>query len=168
MKEGIQRGYPETRIDGSPVWFHRHGSKMHLEGFDGNSGTLVIQAASFIDVDDSERVARLRIVSHADGLWRLDWDIIHAPEEKVRGHHLIFSSDELQAAFGLSQLSGEHGERLISRYGGSSAEAGKFIRWKDFLNVPCPGTGDDGDPNLSICITPEIQTAVQKLLGWKR
>ncbi len=56
------------------------------------------------------------------------------------------------------------GSWLVGRYGGNSAVQSKFIRWGNFLNIPCPGTGHDGDPNVSIYVTDEIREAVRKLL----
>jgi len=32
------------------------------------------------------------------------------------------------------------------------------------LNIPCPGTGHDGDPNVSVYIEESIQRAIEQLL----
>ncbi|MFI5260518.1 MAG: hypothetical protein ACHQU0_01865 [Candidatus Paceibacteria bacterium] len=164
MKEAIQRRRPETRIDGSPQWFHPHGSGMQVAVYDRNNSVLVIQSAQGTDVEPAERVAKLRISRVGGGDWKLDWDIFHVFPEKVRGY-VIFTTEELQAAFGLSAFSGEDGDHLISRYGAESAKVGKFIRWQEYLNIPCPGTGNNGDPNLSILITDEMKVTLQELIS---
>lgn len=41
---------------------------------------------------------------------------------------------------------------------------GAFIRYGNFLNIPSPGTGHDGDPNISILIDGPIRRAVRQLL----
>ncbi|MCX6813615.1 MAG: hypothetical protein NT078_00045, partial [Candidatus Azambacteria bacterium] len=81
--------------------------------------------------------------------WFVDWEVNqYKPyKEGVLGRSR-FNDDELAAAFGLSDNSGNFGDWLIERFGADSAEQGKYIRWKTFLNIPCPGTGNDGDPNV--------------------
>jgi hypothetical protein len=41
----------------------------------------------------------------------------------------------------------------------------QFIRSGNFLNVPGPGSGQEGDANISIYITQEIKDAVMRLLA---
>ena len=53
---------------------------------------------------------------------------------------------------------------LIERYGGTVAAQGEFIRWGKYLNIPGPGTGHDGDANISIFVSDEIRDAVAQLL----
>lgn len=71
------------------------------------------------------------------------------------------------AAFGLTdylpmQLPGDF---LLEKYGGDVACQFLFIRWQDYLNIPGPGTGHDGDPNISIKLTDEIKEAIRALLA---
>ena len=73
--------------------------------------------------------------------------------------------EHLKMAFGLSEESGKYGDWLIGRFGGESAEQGQFIRFENFLNIPCPGTGHDGDPNISIVLDDKIRDAVEHLLA---
>jgi hypothetical protein len=58
----------------------------------------------------------------------------------------------------------ESGEWLLDRYGGDSAAQGFYIRWRNCLNIPCPGTGHDGDPNISVTLSDDIKEAVRQLL----
>jgi hypothetical protein len=97
--------------------------------------------------------------------WFVDWEIVQCQpyEEGVRGRSQ-FNDEDIVVAFGLSEGSGRFGDWLIERFGADSAEQGKYIRWENFLNIPCPGTGHDGDPNISIYLDEEIQDAVRQLL----
>lgn len=53
---------------------------------------------------------------------------------------------------------------MIRRYGGTTADQGRFIRYNRFLNIPGPGTGHDGDSNISVEIRSEMQDAVAAFL----
>lgn len=54
---------------------------------------------------------------------------------------------------------------MLDRFGGTVARQGIFIRWRDFMNIPGPGTGGDGDANISVMITGEIKEAIKTILG---
>jgi len=54
---------------------------------------------------------------------------------------------------------------LIERYGGTVAAQGEFFRCGSYLNIPHPGTGYQGDPNLSILLDYSIRLAVMQLLS---
>lgn len=160
MKKAVQRRDPEIRMY-FPIWCHHHGSKMCVEQFDQQNRVLVISgSAAKVTIRKASSV-------YPDAIgWFVDWEVVqYKPYENgVRGRSQ-FNSENLAAAFGLSESSGKFGDWLIEEFGADSAEQGKYIRWKNFLNIPCPGTGHDGDPNVSIHIDEEIQNAVRKLLG---
>lgn len=150
---------PETRF-GMPIWCHHHGSKMRVEKFDHPNHTLVIAGSA-------AKVTITKVSIHPDTKgWFVDWEVVQwmPCNEGTRGRS-FFNDKDLAAAFGLSDESGKYGQWLINRYGADSAEQGKYIRWKDYLNIPCPGTGHDGDPNVSIHLDQQIKDAVRKLLG---
>lgn len=140
---------------GFPIWWHHHGSKMKLESLIKSDSLLLISGSA----------AHIGIVRKADlnSNWWVEWEVVQSPGAKVNGS-IVLSPDELRAAFGLSEESGDFGDWLLAEYGGDSAEQGKFIRWKNFLNIPCPGTGHDGDPNVSVELDEDIQNAVRQLL----
>jgi hypothetical protein len=140
---------------GLPIWCHQHGSKMQLRLFDKEVPTLVISGSA----------AEVTIGSREDTEgWFVNWKVVqYQPYEVVRGCRK-FSDDEIAAAFGLVDEVSGYSEWLINRFGGDSAEQGKYIRWKTFLNIPCPGTGNDGDPNISIHLNDQIKFAVHQLL----
>ena len=159
MKTAQETTIHHPKLSGIRNWFHRHGSKMKVSTVSlvKPSITIASNAAKIIIKEAFERQPSKRVVRN--------WEIFEFTpyDEVVRGRRL-FSSEELAAAFCIAANSGDHGQQLIDRYGAHSAEQGLYIRWGNFLNIPCPGTGMDGDPNVSIFITDEIRDAVSNLL----
>ncbi|MFA6158561.1 MAG: hypothetical protein WC763_02975 [Candidatus Paceibacterota bacterium] len=140
-----------------PDWWHHHGSKIQVEGRDGNILTL------------SGSAARLRIIKTPNGggnRFIIDYEIQHSADGKT-ARTVPMTRNELMAAFRLSDRTGVFGDGLIERYGAESAQQGGYIRWEKFLNIPCPGTGHDGDPNISLEVDERIQKAVKDLLKRK-
>jgi len=136
-----------------PIWFHAHGSKMEIVAHDKNTISIRSNAASLL--------IRRSLVGVVDYL--VEWNIDHDPGF-TKGN-VWMTGSELASAFGLSDNMGDFGEWLIARFGGTTAAEGKFIRYKKFLNVPCPGTGNDGDPNISIMINNNIREAICHILA---
>lgn len=160
QKQEVVVAYPKL-AGCNPDWFNQHGWYMGLKEFDPNKRKLVISgSAATLTIRKSEGVIG------TDEGWCVEWNIVYfyPYEEKARGRRL-FSSDDLAAAFGLTSTSGDYGQWLIERYGGQSAQQGLYIRWQNYLNIPGPGTGHDGDPNISIKIEPPIREAVRLLLS---
>ena len=145
-------------------WWHYHGLKMHVRQLDRESKRLDIAGSA------AKAVIRRTSLVYPDAKgWLVDWEVIQSCpyDEVVRGRRQ-FNEDELAAAFGLTDNPGKHGQWLLERFGGDSAEQGQYIRSGNFLNIPCPGTGHDGDPNVSIYLDEEIKEAVRQLLGLHR
>lgn len=141
---------------GYPIWYHHHGSKMKVKEVTRNPRLLIIAGSA----------ASVRVAHRATTLfrtWDVEWKIVFGNSTGINGT-AVFTSEELESAFGLSDNRGTFSDWLIERFGADSASQGKYIRWKDYLNIPCPGTGHDGDPNVSICLDEEIQNAVRQFL----
>ncbi len=138
-----------------PKWWHHHGIKMRVEKLSQANKLLIITGSA----------ASIRITSRTmrnDDGWYVKWEVLFDRDCKVNGQ-VWMATDNLRAAFGLSENSGKFGQWLIDRFGADSAEQGMYIRYKDYLNIPCPGTGHDGDPNVSILLDDKIKEAVSKL-----
>jgi hypothetical protein len=136
-----------------PIWFHHHGSKMELVAHDENTINIRSNAASLI--------IRRPLV----GLnWLVEWNIDHDLGVFAKGS-IWMTGSELASAFGLSTVMGKFGEWLIERFGGTTAAQGRFIRYNEFLNIPGPGTGHDGDPNISIILNDDIRGAIRHILS---
>ena len=99
--------------------------------------------------------------------WAVSWKIKHDCGE-VEG--LVYMNDEeLRRAFGLANGLGTFGQALAERTSTpvDAAEQGKFVRVGAFLNIPHPGTGLQGDPNISIEVDGYMRLAILELLKHK-
>jgi len=152
---------------GYPNWFHRHGIKMSPGKLDKKQKSLRISgSAAFLNIFPAD-------VTVFNG-WLVTWRVVYSRNERTEGQ-AFFATEELAAAFGLAPTTGCSGDWLIERYGAHSAVQGKYIFWRRderdprgnptaFLNIPCPGTGHDGDPNISIEVSTEMSNVVNELL----
>jgi len=138
-----------------PEWFSSpKGMKMAVINFEKSWGQLVI----------SSNVARVSIIPAGTKRnprgWYVDWGFLY--DEISRIH---FTSEELAAAFGLTDEKGKTGLALLSFYGGDSAEQGKYMRWGICLNIPSLPVDYDHDISISIEIDEQMRTCVRQLLG---
>ena len=141
-----------------PVWWHHHGIKMVVQDFQKQNHMLVIGgSAAFVSI----HLVQLSIGER----WRVEWEVVYSRTERVRGY-IFFTADELRAAFGLvTELKTNTADgTFLGRPGVDFAVQGKFARRGNYLNIPCTGTGHDGDPNVSIEVTEEMQLALRQLL----
>jgi hypothetical protein len=158
----MEKTVPELR-NGHPIWWHHHGSKIRFFGLakecliiNANAASLTIQKASLV-LPDKETLKND---------WFVDWSIFQCkPLQELTSGRRWFTTEDLRNAFGIANGSGKYGKWLIDRYGADAAEQMKYIRWGNYLNIPCPGTGNDGDPNISIEIDDEIKSAVTRLIS---
>ncbi len=158
MIKAVQPPASETTGWGHPTWYHHHGDKMRVEKLDLQMPTLILSGSA-------ARVVIGKEPSLNPKGWFVQWEVIlyKLSEEGAHGR-VYFEEKHIIAAFGLATHSGNSHDWLAKRYGADSAIQGKYIRWKTFLNIPCPGTGLDGDPNVSVRLDEEIKDAVRKLL----
>lgn len=134
-------------------WWHNHGIKMKLRKRKNRSDPLIIESG----------VAYLEITRGAGGGYDVHWKIRHSLPSCVEGR-VLFTGKEFKQAFALSDESGESGEEILAEYGGTAASQGSFIRYDDYLNIPCPGTGRDGDPNISLMLNEEIKKEAKNFM----
>jgi hypothetical protein len=134
-----------------PVWYNNHGGKMDLRS-KNDDGLVIASHAAFLEI---ARVPKQRSVYYS-----AKWEIKFSANEIVKGS-ILMSAAELLGAFGIKDHVDDLSRWMIVRFGGSSASQGKFLRYHDFLNIPGPGTGNDGDPNISILLDQEIKEAIR-------
>lgn len=160
MKKSTQENEVMFRM-GCPIWWHFHGFKMHLERLDLDKKLIVISNGDVARIS----ITKISGVFQGNHGWCAEWEITQNKlyNEGVKGK-IRLTDDGLKIAFGLSQRLNEPGKFLCERFGADVADQGKYIRWEDCLNIPGPGNGLDGDPNISICIDKEMKSAVQQLL----
>ena len=77
------------------------------------------------------------------------------------------TEEQLRVMFGLDNdfVTPGHSQWLIKEYEADVAEQTLFIRKGNYLNIPCPGTAHDGDPNVSIELDDEIKEKVKELIS---
>ena len=120
-------------------------------------------------VELSSSVARVVIKPTTSGNWLVKWRVVHNGPENVSNGRRLFSDADLIAAFGLDGPEyGGNSKWMVDQYCGGFgvAKAGSFVRYRQKLNIPCPGTGRDGDPNVSICVDDVIKNAISQLMTW--
>ncbi|OGY29452.1 MAG: hypothetical protein A3F35_01055 [Candidatus Woykebacteria bacterium RIFCSPHIGHO2_12_FULL_45_10] len=143
-----------------PIWFRRDGLEMQiLATSNPQQGRLLIEGAGgYLEIWPIK-------AAKDSPQWGLRWKVGQSVPFRIEGS-LVFTDQELSAAFGLIDYVEQEPDCLwvINQFGGNSTAAGKFLRWKEFLNIPGPGTGRAGDPNLSVRITQEMKDAVLQLL----
>lgn len=145
-----------------PNWFYPKDCEMSVRSFRPRKRILVIGWGGH-----SLTIKPAPIEQGDPEEWEVSWEITLASlwsDEATRGLRRL-DINELCAAFRLSEDRDPVSDLpLIERYSATDGVEGKFIRFGQCLNIPCPGTGYLGDPNLSILVTDEIRDAVRKLL----
>lgn len=134
-----------------PAWFHHKGRYAKMRQADRRESMLLI----------GSDVAHTIVQPNSPQEWLITWVITHASGQ-VKGSY-IFDHEQLAAAFGLVEHYGE--PAWLSHYDADAGEQGLFIRRGNFLNIPCPGTGHDGDPNISIFVLGVMRDHIRALLG---
>jgi len=78
---------------------------------------------------------------------------------------VFMTREDINAAFGLSDECSDLGQGMLDEWGGGVALPGSFIRHATYLNIPGPGTGHDGDANISVKLWEETKEGVVRLLN---
>lgn len=148
---------------GPPPWFNSHGWKMSLrkpDRFNGGQCDLII-GNGVIAIVRITRVGKRP-------KYLVDWRIVHSGglDTPYTAGRIEINRTELVQMFRISdEVTEESDQWLIDQYGGTVATQAKFFRSGKYLNIPCPGTGHDGDPNVSIHVGDEIRNAVAFMLA---
>jgi len=157
-KEAAMIASTQPLLQRRPAWWHPKGAfmRVHHVVSQPHKRELFIKGAS-----DS---FWLNITSQAGAAtWYLQWQLYHEWAQQVTGK-VRLATGELCLAFALQELPLEQ-DPLISRYRQWVCRPGCFFRLADFLNIPCRGTGQNGDPNMSLLLTPEIKTHLANLIA---
>ncbi len=138
--------------EGRPDWCHGHNRKMTLVAVGLCKDFFVLQGSA------------AELVVRREGIyWNVSWCVLHSASEESKGRRM-FTREDLEQAFGASDNVHDWDKGVLIKYGGTTARQGQFIRYMDWLNIPCPGTGHDGDPNVSIQLDEKMKDAVMNLL----
>jgi hypothetical protein len=146
-----------------PPWFRHLGPKTRVDEscLDKKQLAIIVGTAAL-------KISRLQAEIGSVRMWKIEWNILHSNNSAVTGS-ISFTDKELAIAFRLAIADEDEqklnrGLVLRERYEGDRASQGKFLGWHNCLNIPCPGSGGDGDPNFSVEIDDRIQDAVEQLL----
>ena len=158
--------FTEVRVPGtSPSWWLAKGINMKVDGAVLERGKPMLvnvavgsAAKVFICQCDSRR-----------GDFDVQYHINHCDGSHSSGS-VVMSHADLARAFGLVNGFGHgfsHGGAALRDMGYEldAASQGKYVRLGDYLNIPHPGTGLVGDPNVSVQLTAEMKSIVQTLLA---
>lgn len=159
--------FTEVRAPGmSPSWWSAKGINMKVDGVVLERGkhpivNIAIGSAArvFICQCDSRR-----------GDFDVQYHINHCDGSHSSGS-IVMSRADLARAFGLINGYGvgfsHSGAGLLEMgYELDAASQGKYVRLGNYLNIPHPGTGLVGDPNVSVQIKAEMKSAIQALLDF--
>lgn len=138
-----------------PIWWISHGTKMKLDKNESSKEVLVLKG--------SAAEVRITKAPGEESGWFIEYRIDHGGGCQTNGR-VWMTDSELGAAFGLVEDVERNSSWMIERFGGTVAKQRKFIRYRDFLNIPGPGSGYQGDPNVSIELYPETKLAIHNLV----
>lgn len=144
-----------------PKWWHPNGIKMEVRSSNLKRRSFVLASSGailkFTRIPPKEKGGEAK--------WFVEWKICMSTLEEVTGT-AIFTKEDMTAAFGLepSVQTPGHSRHLLDHYVADCANQGRFIRKGDCLNIPCPGTGHNGDPNISVRIDDEMRGTVRLML----
>lgn len=140
-----------------PLWCHRHGDKLIVTKVDVRNRCLIL-ATNAVSIRFTPRACSV------DEGWFVDWEIRYSQQEQFRGR-IILSTRDLLSAFDLQPAEEDDTDKALARrYDATVAKQGRYIRTGPYLNIPGPGTGNDGDPNLSIHLCEAIMIAMDKVV----
>jgi len=140
----------------APVWWHPNGMRMRpLSDLQRHSLQIVSDRATLTISPDKE--------PHKHRVWVLAFEINRVTAFSLKTQ-LKIPEKTLCLAFALRDDPDSSDEWLTGHYGADSAIPGYYIRSGDYLNIPGPGTGRDGDSNLSILLDNDIRALLEQLL----
>lgn len=149
----------------SPSWWSDKGVNMKVDGAILERGKPVLVNVA---VGSAARVFICQCDSRR-GDFDVQYHINHCDGSHSSGS-IVMSRADLSRAFGLTNGFGvgfSHSGKGLLEKGCEldAASQGKYVRLGDYLNIPHPGTGLVGDPNVSVQLTTEMKSVVQTLLA---
>lgn len=136
-----------------PLWWHNFGRKVEARNVEGPT-------QDYVHLESS--TAELHVSFSAKNEWRIDWELLHRDLREQSDGIRFFTTQELLGAFGLDEFTGDNPD-FNKLYEADSAVVGLYVRCGQYLNIPCPGTAFNGDPNISVYVT---ESSVQKAIMW--
>lgn len=145
-----------------PKWFNQHGLKMLLGG--GNQIVTPLEGDSVLVGNHIAQLQICETLNRAE--YKVLWCITLFYKQYAMGE-IILSQTTLERAFGITKDVPTQ-STFAEKFDTDDGEQGQFIRNGSFLNIPMPGTGMDGDPNISLFVSDEIRQAVREFIDSQR
>ncbi len=141
--------------DGVPDWHHPKSWKVQLEKADAAYIVITAPAArlTIVELIDAESINK----------WIVRWEIFSKGEQSQRGE-IVMNARQLCAAFALTEKWEDSDQWWTGAYQEIASAEGMYFRYDRWLNIPGPGTGKDGDPNISICLDAEMKKAITYMI----
>lgn len=151
-------------VSETPGWWNPRGHHMHI----GITGTVLTGGKADLALDSKDSVdAFVRIDQvYSRNKYKLGWHLNHSGgiDMPYTAGRIEVDARELKRMFAFIDGAEEDSLWLLKQYRGTAAAQGKFLRQNRYLNIPGPGTGRDGDANLSVFVSDEIMTGVRAML----
>lgn len=129
-----------------PNWFHPHGMKL------GSGEVELMEDSSKVLIETSAARLVIRRTRGVCGIyWLVNYRITFEFDSWIE-RNLVFSTEQLSNAFLLENSS-------------IQSEEGYFFREGRHLNLTAPGTGRDGDPNLSLYLSDDFVQILSTLIN---
>lgn len=154
----------ETQRDDYPFpsWWDSHGCNMYVAELAGKDPNELLRIAS---PSGRAELGIFRTDLHplmGFRQWLLKWRLDHG-QMHVNGD-VIFDDELLKAAFGLTDTFTQiPSTEFLNERRATIGMNGCFIRDREYLNIPAPGSGITGDPNISILLDSRIVYSVSRL-----
>jgi hypothetical protein len=139
-----------------PKWWHPHGRKINVEKCDASPNGEIQLKSNAVEI--------LIYPGPQDETYVVEWKLTHYYGNDQSQGKRVMARNVLLAAFGLNGFVGDNPDFSAKWGNAHSALAGQYIRTGHYLNIPCPGTACDGDPNVSIFVEETIQRAISALV----
>lgn len=153
---------PSTAPSNTPLWFNDNGHKITPQSLnmftpvdvDLLFGKGVTSYVGIKQVGKRPKYLVAWYLAHTGGL--------DSPQTTGR---IECDPRELRKMFCLDDtMEDPDSNWLIHRYGGTTAVQGKFLRWGQYLTISGPGTGQNGDANISVFVSERIRDEVAIML----
>lgn len=148
---------------GYPYWYHNGGDEVIYIGMkaaNAPSRVFLLKSKSvelFIYKDWAS--------PQQEESWMVKYHIKHPLIPTYTEGLVLMTTQELKTAFGLSgDCDADYGQGVIDVCGGDVAKEGTYLRFQEYLNIPGPGYGRDGDPNISIRVGKGTKNALGEFL----
>lgn len=155
-------------VSETPGWWNPQGHAIKV----GTSGTVLTGEKADLALQSKESLdafIKIRQVYSRDK-YTLAWRVNHSGgfDTPYTAGSIEVNSNDLKLMFAFLDGAEEGSAWMLRQYGGTAAVQGKFLRHNRYLNIPGPGTGEDGDANISIFVSDEIMMAVRDMLATKK